>query len=169
MADSQIWRKVVRRQSHSLDFDVVTLECGHVVLTGQRRKQETCYWCASKSSNVGYLKPQHQGLSRSIRATEKETQREYRLPYKQEHEQELPRTPAACIWLEPSTSVLTCRELTIAHMVAQGKPNQIIAHELYLREYEVKRHISKICRKIGVRSRLAIAVWVSRQAGTTAP
>src|SRR4030095_6441252 len=109
MTDSQIWRKVVRRQSYSLDLDVVTLECGHVVLTGQRRKQETCYWCASKSSHFADLKPQDQGLSGSIRATKKEPLREHEFPYKQEHEQERPRTPAASIWLEPSTSVLTCR------------------------------------------------------------
>jgi hypothetical protein len=125
MTDSQIWRKVVCRQSHSLDLDVVTLECGHVFLTGQRRKQETCYWCASKSSRFAYLKPKDQGLSGSIRTTEKESQREPELAYKQQDEQELPRTPAARIWLEPSTSVLTCRELTIARMVAQGKAGSI--------------------------------------------
>src|SRR4029453_7241654 len=167
MADSQIWRKVVRRQSHSLDLDVVTLECGHVVLTGQRRKQETCYWCASKSSHFAYLKPQDQGLSGSIRATEKESPREHELPYKQQDEQELPRTPAARIWPDPSTSVLTCRELTIARMMAQGKPNETIAHELYLSELDVIRHIAKICRKLRAKNPMAIAVWVLRQEGMT--
>jgi DNA-binding NarL/FixJ family response regulator len=91
------------------------------------------------------------------------------LPYKQQHEQELPRTTAASIWPDPSTSVLTCLELTIARMVAQGKPNQTIADELYLREQDVKRYITQICRKIGAKNRMAIAFWVIRQEGMTSP
>src|SRR5262245_41948900 len=44
--------------------------------------------------------------------------------------------------------------------MAQGKTSQTIADELYLREQDVKSHIAKICRKIGAKARIAIALWV---------
>jgi DNA-binding CsgD family transcriptional regulator len=91
--------------------------------------------------------------------SERESEREHEWAYVPQ-EEELPLQPPARIWPEPPTSVLTCRELTIAHMVAQGKPNKIIAYELCLSEQTVKNHIVKICRKIGVRNRSAIALWV---------
>ena len=56
---------------------------------------------------------------------------------------------------------LTAREREVAAMVAQGMSNRHIAQELFLSEHTVKRHISKILRKLGLASRAEVAAWAT--------
>lgn len=48
---------------------------------------------------------------------------------------------------------LTPQQLKVLKLVAQGKPNKIIAYELDIAETTVKAHITVILRKLGVFSR----------------
>ncbi len=61
---------------------------------------------------------------------------------------------------EPSAGqppvALTAREREVAALVAQGMSNRHIAQELFLSEHTVKRHISKILRKLGLASRAPV-------------
>lgn len=56
---------------------------------------------------------------------------------------------------------LTPQQLNVLKLVAQGKPNKIIAYELDIAETTVKAHITVILRKLGVFSRTQ-AVLVAR-------
>jgi DNA-binding NarL/FixJ family response regulator len=58
-------------------------------------------------------------------------------------------------------SSLTPQQLKVLQLVAQGKPNKIIAYELDIAETTVKAHITVILRKLGVYSRTQ-AVLVAR-------
>jgi DNA-binding CsgD family transcriptional regulator len=54
---------------------------------------------------------------------------------------------------------LTPRELQVLRLVADGKPNKVIAAELVLSERTVDRHVSSILAKLGVPSRTAAAAY----------
>ena len=64
---------------------------------------------------------------------------------------------------------LTAREREVAAMVAQGMSNRQIAQELFLSEHTVKRHISKILRKLGLASRAEVAAWATEGLPLTPP
>jgi predicted ATPase/DNA-binding SARP family transcriptional activator/DNA-binding CsgD family transcriptional regulator len=74
---------------------------------------------------------------------------------------------------QPSTveqsSTLTAREREVAALVARGMSNRQIAQELYLSEHTVKRHISKILRKLGLASRAEVAAWATERLLLTPP
>jgi predicted ATPase/DNA-binding CsgD family transcriptional regulator len=55
---------------------------------------------------------------------------------------------------------LSRREMEVAAMVAQGMTNRRIAEALVLAERTVEGHVERIRRKLGVRSRTQIAVWM---------
>jgi predicted ATPase/DNA-binding SARP family transcriptional activator/DNA-binding CsgD family transcriptional regulator len=61
------------------------------------------------------------------------------------------------------SSTLTAREREVAAMIAQGLSNRQIAQGLYLSEHTVKRHISKILRKLGLASRAEVAAWATER------
>jgi len=61
-----------------------------------------------------------------------------------------------------SPEKLTGRETEILHLVALGKANKQIAHELGLREQTVKAHVSHILDKLGVQSRTQAALHAVR-------
>jgi DNA-binding CsgD family transcriptional regulator len=61
------------------------------------------------------------------------------------------------------SSTLTAREGEVAAMVVRGLSNRQIASELFLSEHTVKKHISKILRKLGLASRAEIAAWATEQ------
>ncbi|MDQ0574037.1 helix-turn-helix transcriptional regulator [Agromyces albus] len=56
---------------------------------------------------------------------------------------------------------LSNREFEIAGLVAAGRSNRQIAAELYLSERTVESHISHIFAKLGVTSRVDVAMWYS--------
>jgi RNA polymerase sigma factor (sigma-70 family) len=64
---------------------------------------------------------------------------------------------------------LTAREREVTALVAQGMSNRQIAQELYISEYTVKRHISKILRKLGLASRTEIAARATERLLLTPP
>jgi DNA-binding NarL/FixJ family response regulator len=54
---------------------------------------------------------------------------------------------------------LTQRELQVLRFVAAGKPNKLIARELFLSEKTIDRHLSNIFVKLNVGSRTAATAW----------
>lgn len=69
----------------------------------------------------------------------------------------------------PAGIVLSIREHEIARYVADGWPNRLIARELGISEWTVKRHITHVLAKCGVRSRTELAImWQSGRRGTDA-
>lgn len=66
---------------------------------------------------------------------------------------------------QPSTSGfgLTSREVEIISAIKQGHSNREIASQLAISEETVKRHLSNIYGKLGVSSRLELAVLASEQ------
>src|SRR5436305_13671451 len=66
---------------------------------------------------------------------------------------------------QPSTSGfgLTTREIEISSAIKEGNSNREIASKLAISEETVKRHLSNIYAKLGVSSRLELAVLASEQ------
>jgi DNA-binding NarL/FixJ family response regulator len=66
---------------------------------------------------------------------------------------------------QSSTSAfgLTSREIEIIAAIKQGSSNREIAGQLAISEETVKRHLSNIYSKLGVSSRLELAVLASEQ------
>ncbi|MET7690174.1 AAA family ATPase [Streptomyces sp. NPDC005483] len=60
-------------------------------------------------------------------------------------------------------AALTARETEIAELVAEGHTSQEIAARLYISRRTVETHISKIYRKTGVASRVALAALMARR------
>jgi DNA-binding NarL/FixJ family response regulator len=58
---------------------------------------------------------------------------------------------------------LTRRESEILRLVAEGKPNQAIARDLWITEQTVKYHVSNIYRKLGVANRTEASRWAQLQ------
>jgi non-specific serine/threonine protein kinase len=86
---------------------------------------------------------------------------------------EKPSPPASSAPKQPSndqpSAVLTRREREVAALVTQGMSNRQIAQELFLSEHTVKRHISKILRKLGLASRAEVAAWATEGLPLTPP
>ena len=59
-----------------------------------------------------------------------------------------------------SLQSLTPREREVAHAIAQGKPNAVIAAELYMSVATVKAHTSRLLTKLGLGNRTQIALLV---------
>jgi len=60
-------------------------------------------------------------------------------------------------------SALTSRELQIARAVAEGLSNRDIAVQLGITEQTVKNHLTSVFEKIGVSSRLQLALALVKQ------
>jgi DNA-binding CsgD family transcriptional regulator len=74
-----------------------------------------------------------------------------------------PRRRAATGW-----DALTPAELTVARLVAEGRPNPDIAANLFVSRRTVEVHVSHILSKLGVRSRVEIASEAARRFATGA-
>jgi NarL family two-component system response regulator LiaR len=61
-----------------------------------------------------------------------------------------------------SPEALTERETEVLQLVARGKANKQIAHELFVGEKTVKAHVSSILGKLGVQSRTQAALYALR-------
>ena len=61
-----------------------------------------------------------------------------------------------------SPETLTERETEVLKLVARGKANKQIAHELFVGEKTVKAHVSSILAKLGVQSRTQAALYALR-------
>jgi serine/threonine-protein kinase PknK len=59
--------------------------------------------------------------------------------------------------------LLTRREEEIAVLITRGLTNRQIALELTLSERTVDCHVAKILKKLGLRSRVQVAAWVTEQ------
>lgn len=69
-------------------------------------------------------------------------------------EQHVLKAPPRSIRLSPLTEPLTEREREVLHLLLEGASNREIACRLILSENTVKRHVSNLCGKLGVQSRL---------------
>lgn len=57
---------------------------------------------------------------------------------------------------------LSEREREVLRLVAQGRPNKLIARELSISEKTVKTHLTSVFRTIGVTDRTQAALWAER-------
>lgn len=64
--------------------------------------------------------------------------------------------------LPQSFDILTAREKEVATLVAKGETNQQIAEDLAIALNTVKLHISSIFEKLSIKSRVALALLVSK-------
>lgn len=62
----------------------------------------------------------------------------------------------------PGGGRLSEREREVARLVGRGVDNVGIARRLYLTEGTVKNHVANIRRKLGLRDRTQLAVWMNR-------
>ena len=60
---------------------------------------------------------------------------------------------------------LTPTELRIAQLVARGRSNHEVARELFISPKTVEWNLSKVYRKLMVRSRTELAAKLTRRAG----
>ncbi|GLU48064.1 hypothetical protein Nans01_24150 [Nocardiopsis ansamitocini] len=60
-------------------------------------------------------------------------------------------------------AALSDREREVAALVGTGATNRDIASGLFITQGTVKNHISSVLRKLGLRDRTQLAVWVSSQ------
>ncbi len=58
---------------------------------------------------------------------------------------------------------LTARELDVARLVAEGRPNKQVAAALFLSEKTVEHHLSRVYAKYGVRSRAELTAAFARE------
>lgn len=58
---------------------------------------------------------------------------------------------------------LTIREREVASLVARGLTNRQIARELVLSEHTVITHVRNILKKMNLRSRTQLTLWVTEQ------
>ncbi|MET9710452.1 response regulator [Nocardiopsis alba] len=65
---------------------------------------------------------------------------------------------------ETATS-LSDREWEVARMVGEGATNREIARALFITEGTAKNHVTSILRKLDLRDRTRLALWVGRQDG----
>jgi DNA-binding NarL/FixJ family response regulator len=55
--------------------------------------------------------------------------------------------------------LLTKRELSVVQLVAEGLSNRDISHELRLSEHTVRNYLFRIFNKVGVSTRLELAIY----------
>ncbi len=66
-----------------------------------------------------------------------------------------------------SSRILSERQQEVASLVAAGMSNRAIAEALGLGRRTVDTHVQHILRKLGVRSRVQIGVWMVSEARHT--
>jgi ATP/maltotriose-dependent transcriptional regulator MalT len=66
-------------------------------------------------------------------------------------------------WPPPAAQELTTRETEVYSLLAEGRTNREIASALFISELTAKTHVSRILRKLGVRSRTEAALKATRE------
>ncbi|MDP2826251.1 MAG: two-component system response regulator NarL [Sulfuritalea sp.] len=61
---------------------------------------------------------------------------------------------------DPDQAGLTEQEWRIAELIADGKCNKLIARDLGIADGTVKVHVKHLLRKLNLRSRVTVAVWM---------
>jgi len=61
------------------------------------------------------------------------------------------------------------RELEVLQLVAGGRTNQAIAHELFITEHTVKSHLAKMLGKLGLNNRVQLATYAAQHGVSPAP
>jgi DNA-binding NarL/FixJ family response regulator len=59
------------------------------------------------------------------------------------------------------TEALSAREKQLARLIYQAKSNKEIANELHLAEGTIKEYLHTIFRKLGVKNRTELALWMA--------
>src|SRR5437763_4500986 len=67
-----------------------------------------------------------------------------------------------------SAETLSAREKQLARLVYQAKSNKEIAGDLHLAEGTIKEYLHTIFRKLGVKNRTELALWIAHNQGTAA-
>jgi DNA-binding CsgD family transcriptional regulator len=67
-----------------------------------------------------------------------------------------PSRPQELAWLRASAFGLSERERAVVDLVVQGVSTREISRALYISEYTVQEHLSKVFDKVGVRGRRAL-------------
>lgn len=65
--------------------------------------------------------------------------------------------------IERPSDIMTAREIQIMELLALGSSNASIAENLFISEQTVKTHITNIFRKLGLYSRLEVALYYQRE------
>jgi DNA-binding NarL/FixJ family response regulator len=110
---------------------------------------------AVRAGAIGYLlkNTEAEDLGRAIKAAaDGQVQLAPEAAARLMHEVRMPESPEA----------LTDRETEVLRLVARGRANKQIAHELFVGEKTVKAHVSNILTKLGVQSRTQAALYAVR-------
>jgi DNA-binding NarL/FixJ family response regulator len=67
------------------------------------------------------------------------------------------------------TTLLTGRELSLVQLVAEGRTNRDISQELRLSEHTVRNYLFRIFNKLGVSTRLELALYAINQRNGASP
>jgi len=67
-----------------------------------------------------------------------------------------------------NTETLSAREKQLARLVYQAKSNKEIASDLHLAEGTIKEYLHTIFRKLGVKNRTELALWMAHRQGSAA-
>jgi DNA-binding NarL/FixJ family response regulator len=68
-------------------------------------------------------------------------------------------SPAPVPPVRSTPDVLTAREREVTRLVAQGHSNRDIARALTVEVKTVEAHLTRIFAKVGVTSRVQVAIW----------
>jgi NarL family two-component system response regulator LiaR len=110
---------------------------------------------AVKAGAIGYLlkNTEAEDLGRAIKAAaDGQVQLAPEAAARLMHEVRAPESPEE----------LTGRETEVLKLLARGRANKQIAHELFVGEKTVKAHVSSILTKLGVQSRTQAALYAVR-------
>lgn len=71
--------------------------------------------------------------------------------------------PPAALRPGRSSAPLTPREEEVAILVSRGLTNRQIASELFISEHTVATHITRILKRLALRSRSRLSAWVAER------
>ncbi|MFC7047635.1 LuxR C-terminal-related transcriptional regulator [Emcibacter nanhaiensis] len=72
--------------------------------------------------------------------------------------EQMPVTGGGAAAIDAEKASLTPRQMAVLELLAEGKPNKVIAYELDISEITVKAHVSAILRKLQVNNRLQAVI-----------